>query len=144
MRERARGRTAQQVCTTLRDGGEREFPVFERGFSPRSVEKQGTDFSVVLFRSDFVLFSEKNHMKVRKNHGFGPCHILQNAFLEPQTEDKPWHLRYRSLRGDLTWDDPTEMWAYNFLRTKHFHEVSSASPQAYSLKSRYGKVREVS
>jgi hypothetical protein len=25
------------------------------------------DFSVVLFRSDFVLFSEKNHMKVHKN-----------------------------------------------------------------------------
>ena len=25
------------------------------------------DFSVVLFRSDFVLFSEKNHMKVLKN-----------------------------------------------------------------------------
>jgi hypothetical protein len=29
--------------------------------------RQGTDFSVVLFRSDFVLFSEKNHMKVPKN-----------------------------------------------------------------------------
>jgi hypothetical protein len=25
------------------------------------------DFSVVLFRSDFVLFSEKNHVKVLKN-----------------------------------------------------------------------------
>jgi hypothetical protein len=25
------------------------------------------DFSVVLFRSDFVLFSEKNHVKVPKN-----------------------------------------------------------------------------
>src|SRR5437899_12847212 len=32
------------------------------------------------------------------------------------------------------------MWTYNFLRTKHFHGVSSASPHAYSLKSRYGKV----
>ena len=26
-----------------------------------------TDFSVVLFRSDFVLVSEKNHMKMHKN-----------------------------------------------------------------------------
>jgi len=29
-----------------------------------------TDFSVVLFRSDFVLVSEKNHMKVHKNQWF--------------------------------------------------------------------------
>jgi len=28
---------------------------------------KGTDFSVVPFRSDFVLFSEKNHMKTHKN-----------------------------------------------------------------------------
>jgi biotin operon repressor len=33
------------------------------------------------------------------------------------------------------------MWAYNFLRTKYFHEVSPASLHAYSLKSRYGIVR---
>ena len=32
------------------------------------------------------------------------------------------------------------MWAYNFLRTKYFHEVSPASLHAYSLKSRYGIV----
>ena len=32
------------------------------------------------------------------------------------------------------------MWAYNFLRTKHFHGVSSAGPHIYLLKSRYGKV----
>src|SRR5215471_14698572 len=32
------------------------------------------------------------------------------------------------------------MWAYNSLRTAHFHEVSSASQHTYSLKSRYGKV----
>jgi hypothetical protein len=34
------------------------------------------------------------------------------------------------------------MWAYNFLRTKYFHEVSPASLHAYSLKSRYGIVRD--
>src|SRR5260370_40388557 len=33
------------------------------------------------------------------------------------------------------------MWACNCLRTKHFHVVQSARPHAYSLKSRYGKVR---
>src|SRR5215471_9115180 len=35
------------------------------------------------------------------------------------------------------------MWAYKLLRTKHFHGVPSASPHAYSLKSRYGKVRRM-
>src|SRR6266566_2911240 len=36
---------------------------------------------------------------------------------------------------------PSTIRGYNLLRTKHFHGVSSASPHAYSLKSRYGKVR---
>ena len=35
------------------------------------------------------------------------------------------------------------MWAYKSLSIKHFHGVSSASPHAYSLKSRYGKVRDL-
>jgi hypothetical protein len=50
------------------------------------------DFSVVLFRSDFVLVSEKNHMKVHKNQGIGTMPILPNAFLGSQAEDKLWHL----------------------------------------------------
>ena len=33
--------------------------------------ENATDFSVVLFRSDFVLVSEKNHMKVHKNQWIG-------------------------------------------------------------------------
>ena len=33
------------------------------------------------------------------------------------------------------------MGAYNLLRTKHFHGVSSGSQHPYFLKSRYGKVR---
>jgi len=45
----------------------------------------------VLFRSDFVLVSEKNYMKVHKNQWIGPCHILPHAFSESQAEDKPWH-----------------------------------------------------
>ena len=39
------------------------------------------------FRSDFVLVSEKNHMKVHKNQWIGPCHILPHAFSESQAED---------------------------------------------------------
>jgi hypothetical protein len=38
-------------------------------------------------------------------------------------------------------DNPLEIWACKLLRRKHFHGVSSASPHAYSLKSRYGKAR---
>jgi hypothetical protein len=60
--------------------------------------------------------------------------------LEPHAADTPRPLRCRNLRSDLIGDDPAEMWTYNFLRTKHFHGVSSASPHVYSLKSRYGKV----
>jgi len=48
-----------------------------------------TDFSVVLFRLDFVLVSEKNHMKVHKNQCVGLCHILPNALLESPAEGKP-------------------------------------------------------
>src|SRR5262249_31380129 len=73
--------------------------------------------------------------------GFEPCQILPNALLEPHAADTPRPLRCRNLLSDLTWDDPAEMWTYNFLRTKRFHEVSAASPHVYSLKSRYGKVR---
>src|SRR2546428_3760187 len=38
---------------------------------------------------------------------------------------------------------PSMIRGYNLLRTKHFHGVSSASPHAYSLKSRYGKVSDM-
>jgi len=34
------------------------------------VKNKKPDFSVVLFRSDFVLLSEKNHMKVLTNQWF--------------------------------------------------------------------------
>src|SRR4030095_3821824 len=38
---------------------------------------------------------------------------------------------------------PPEIWAYNLLRTKHFHEVSSGNQHSYLLKSRYGKVSQL-
>ena len=41
-------------------------------------------------------------------------------------------------RGQLS-----AMRAYNLLRTKHFHGVSSGNQHPYLLKSRYGKVRKV-
>src|SRR6266705_1751926 len=37
------------------------------------------DFSVVLFRLDCVLVSEKNYMKVHKNQWIVLCHVLPNA-----------------------------------------------------------------
>ena len=40
-----------------------------------------TDFSVVLLRSDFVLVSEKNHVKMHKN---------QWLLILPSPPDLPW------------------------------------------------------
>jgi hypothetical protein len=37
-------------------------------------------------------------------------------------------------------EHPTAMWTYKFLRTKHFHRVSSGSPHPYLLQAGYGKV----
>src|SRR4030095_15262115 len=34
---------------------------------------------------------------------------------------------------------PSGIWAYNRLRTKHFHGISSGNQHLYLLKSRYGK-----
>ena len=41
----------------------------------------------------------------------------------------------------MSWYDHITMWTYNFLRTKHFHGISSGNQHPYLLKSRYGKVR---
>jgi hypothetical protein len=49
------------------------------------------DFSVVLFRSDFVLFSEKNHVKVHKNQW------LLNSFSPP---DIPWEATHHGTLHD--------------------------------------------
>ena len=35
---------------------------------------------------------------------------------------------------------PSEIWAYNFLSTKHFHGVSSGHQHSDVLTSRYGKI----
>jgi hypothetical protein len=50
-------------------------------------------------RLNFMLFSEKNHVKALKNQRIltRPDHL--NAFLELHVEDKPWPLRGRSLHN---------------------------------------------
>jgi hypothetical protein len=60
--------------------------------------------------------------------------------LERQAEDTPRYLRGRGLCSALTEDNPTAIWAYNLLRTKHFQEVSAGNQHPYVLTSRYGKV----
>ena len=102
---------------------------------------KNTDFSVVLFRSDFMLFSEKNLMKVHKNQWVLTAPYPLEAFLEPQAEVKPWPLGGRSLHSGYALRNFQVRCTHNLLCTKHFHGLPSASPHAYSLKSRYGKVR---
>src|SRR3954464_3614274 len=102
---------------------------------------QLTDFSVVLFRSDFILFSEKNRMKVHKNQWVLTMPYPLEAFLKPQAEVKPWPLGGRSLHSGYALRNSQVRCTHNLLCTKHFHGVPSARPHAYSLKSRYGKVR---
>src|SRR5687767_9823407 len=72
---------------------------------------------------------------------FGHAISSRTPCWEPQAEDKPWPLRGRSLQSGYALRNSQERWAHNLLYTKHFHAVPSASPHAYSLKSRYGKVR---
>src|SRR5215467_5666367 len=105
------------------------------------MEANPPDFSDVPFRLNFMLFSEKNHVKALKNQWVLPGHSLPHALLEPHAENKLRHLRGRGLRSALTEDNPTAIWTYNLLRTQHFHGVPSARPPVDSLKSRYGKVR---
>jgi len=46
-----------------------------------------------------MLVSEKNRMKTHKNQWLSTMSDPPEAFLEPHAEDKPWHLRRRSLRS---------------------------------------------
>jgi hypothetical protein len=99
------------------------------------------DFSVVRFRSDFVLFSEKNHVKMHTNQcvwtmPYLPGRLSGAIRRGPTTAPEMQTPSQSPDRRRLL-----ERWAYKHLRTKHFHGVSSAGPHTYSLKSRYGKVR---
>src|SRR6516164_1817912 len=87
-----------------------------------------------------MLVSEKNHMKVHKKQWVWTRPYHRNALLELHAEDKPWPLRGRSLHRGYGLRNSQERCTHNLLCIKHFHGVPSASPHAYSLKSRYGKV----
>src|SRR5678815_2933212 len=87
-----------------------------------------------------MLVSEKNHMKVHKNQRVLTRPYRPKAFLELHAEDKPWPLRGRSLDSGYALRNSQERCTHNLLCTKHFHGVPSASPHAYWLKSRIGKV----
>src|SRR5262252_3772489 len=63
-----------------------------------------------------------------------------NALLELHAEDKSWPLRGRSLHRGYGLRNSQERCTHNPLCTKHFHEISSASPHTYSPKSHYGKL----
>src|SRR5207253_5862524 len=98
------------------------------------------DFSVALFRPDFMLASEKYPMKAHKNQQLLAMLCSPDSLMEPGARgqtivpevQKPsqWPCMRRLLREVCS----------QLMREKHFHGVSSASPHAYSLKSRYGKV----
>jgi hypothetical protein len=88
-----------------------------------------------------LFFRKEPHESASKSVVLDHARSFRTPCWTPTQRTHHGLLRCRNLHSDLTWDDPAEMWTYNFLRTKHFHEVSSASPHVYSLKSRYGKVR---
>src|SRR5262245_61277571 len=89
-----------------------------------------------------MLVSEKNHIKVHKNQWVLTRLYHPKAFLELHAEDKPWPLRGRSLDSGYALRNSQERCTHNLLCTKHFHGVPSASPHAYWLKSRIGKVSQ--
>jgi hypothetical protein len=97
------------------------------------------DFSVVLFRSNFMLVSEEYPMKTHKNQW------LLNVLSPPDTpcgatsQGQTMMSGVQSPSQGPDMGRSPEMWAYNLLRTKYFHGVSSGNQHPYLLKSRYGK-----
>src|SRR5678816_1731104 len=101
------------------------------------------DFSVVLFRPNFMLTSVEHLMKAHKNQGLLTTPSPPVIPCEPRTKA---HTMVSGGQTPSPWPErgqSPEMWAYNCLRTKHFHVAPSARPHAYSLKSQYGKVRRM-
>ena len=101
------------------------------------------DFSVVLFRSDFMLFSEKNRMKVHKNQWVltMPCPLERLAgatsrgqTMAPEGQKPSQWLCLTKL--------PRAMYSQPIVH-KALSWVPFASLHAYSLKPRYGKARPV-
>ena len=78
----------------------------EAGLIHRKGGAEVSDFSVVLFRSEFVLVSEKNHMKVHKNQGLSTPLPSDSPLWSYEPGRTLWCLGRRRLRSDPTWDDP--------------------------------------
>ena len=113
-------------------------------FSRRSpfINRDYLTFSVVLFRSTLMLFSEKNRMKVLKINGFDHAISSRTPCVEPQAEDKSMAPRGASHQSGDAFRNSQARCTHNLLCTKHFHGVPSASPYAYSLESLCGEVSD--
>src|SRR5678815_4141091 len=91
-----------------------------------------------------MLTSVEHLMKAHKNQGLLTTPSPPVIPCEPRTKA---HTMVSGGQTPSPWPErgqSPEMWAYNCLRTKHFHVAPSARPHAYSLKSQYGKVRGLS
>jgi hypothetical protein len=76
------------------------------------------DFSVVLFRPHFMLFSEKNHMKVHKNQ------CLSNLLSPPDSSwgsHEPGHVLWLSLSRLNHWLPGTQAHPEVMQGTTEFH-----------------------
>jgi hypothetical protein len=99
------------------------------------------DFSVVLFRPNFMRPSEEHPMKTHKNQW------LLNVLFPPDipcgatSQGQTMMSGVQSPSQGPDRGRSPEMWAYNLLRTKYFHGVLSGNKHPYLLRSRYGKVR---
>ena len=99
------------------------------------------DFSVVLFRPQFMQVSEEYPVKTHTHRCVLTMHILQNVLLASQAEGKPWHLRRRTLHSGHVCRNAQERYVHNLLQAKHFHKVLAGKTHTCSLTSRIGKVR---
>src|SRR4029434_7175383 len=61
--------------------------------------------------------------------------------MEPRTRAHTMGSRVQTPAQCPDIERPPAVWAYNLLRTKYFHGVSSENQHPYLLKSRHGKVR---
>src|SRR5215217_3571709 len=102
---------------------------------------QRPDFSVVLFRSDFVLVSEKNHVKMHKNQGVRavPCSpkCLSGATNRGQTMAP--EAQTPSQCPDIV--RPHRHVGLQLLENKALSWGIIPGAHTYSLKSRHGKAR---
>ena len=98
-----------------------------------------SDFSVVLFRPNFMLASEEDPMKAHKNQWVLPMPCPLERLSGATSRGQTMASGDRPSQCAMPYETPKRC-THNLLCTRHFHGVPFASPHAYSLKSRYGKV----